>query len=138
MAAVLGVPELATDERYATAKGRSERREALIATIEPLFLAHTTAEWIERFDAERIPCSAVQDVGQALAHPQVAAMDMLHEVDDGRGGTVTLCGVPLNMSATPPQPGRRPPDLGEHSEEVLVELGYTNEEIASMRNEGVL
>ena len=138
MAGVLGRPELASDPRYASAQSRSERREELIALIEPLFLECDTAEWMRKFDAVRIPCSPVQDVAQALAHPQVAAMGMLHEVDDGRGGTVTLCGTPLSMSATPPAPGARPPDLGEHTVEVLVELGFSEEEIEVMRIEGAI
>ena len=138
MAGVLGRPELASDPRYASAQSRSERREELIALIEPLFLECDTAEWMRKFDAVRIPCSPVQDVAQALAHPQVAAMGMLHEVDDGRGGTVTLCGTPLSMSATPPAPGARPPDLGEHTVEVLVELGFSEEEIEAMRVEGAI
>ena len=138
MAGVLGRPELASDPRYASARSRSERREELIALIEPLFLECDTAEWMRKFDAVRIPCSPVQDVAQALAHPQVAAMGMLHEVDDGRGGTVTLCGTPLSMSATPPAPGARPPDLGEHTVEVLVELGFSEEEIEVMRIEGAI
>jgi crotonobetainyl-CoA:carnitine CoA-transferase CaiB-like acyl-CoA transferase len=73
-------------------------------------------------------------VAQVIAHPQLAAMNMVHEVDDGHGGTLKLAGVPLNMSATPPQPGRRPPELGEHTESVLRDdLGYSIEEISLMR-----
>ena len=139
MAEALGVPEMGTDPRYATAQGRSDRREELIATIEPLYLKHSTAEWVAVLDAAKIPCSPVQDVAQALALPQVEALGMIHEVPDGRGSTLRLCGVPVDMSATPPKPGARPPDLGEHTDTVLrEELGYTNEEISAMRAEGAI
>ena len=139
LAEAIGMTDLITNPLYADARGRSERREELIALISPKFLAYSTAEWVKRLDAARVPCSPVQDVAQVIAHPQVAAMNMVHEVDDGRGGTLKLAGVPLDMSATPPQPGGRPPDLGEHTASVLRdELGYTPEEIASMRAEGAI
>ena len=139
LAEVIGMAGLVTDPLYVDARGRSERREELIALISPKFLAHSTAEWVERLDAARVPCSPVQDVAQVIAHPQLAAMNMVHEVDDGRGGTLKLAGVPLNMSGTPPQPGGRPPDLGEHTASVLRDdLGYSPEEIASMRAEGAI
>ena len=139
LAATLGVPELATDPRYVDARGRADRRTELIALIAPKFLAHTTEEWVRRLDEARVPCSPVQDVAQVIAHPQVAAMDMVHEVDDGRGGTLKLAGVPLCMSATPPVPGARPPDLGEHTDSVLHdELGFSAEEIAVLRQEEVI
>ena len=139
LAATLGLPDLATDPRYVDARGRAERRTELIELIAPKFLAHTTEEWVRRLDEARVPCSPVQDVAQVIAHPQVAAMDMVHEVDDGRGGTLKLAGVPLCMSATPPVPGARPPDLGEHTDSVLHdELGFSAEEIAALRQEEVI
>ena len=139
LAGTLGVPELATDPRYADARGRAERRTELIDLIAPKFLGRTTDDWVQRLDEARVPCSPVQDVAQVIAHPQVAAMDMVHEVDDGRGGTLRLAGVPLCMSATPPVPGARPPDLGEHTDSVLRdELGFSAEEIAALRKEEVI
>ena len=135
-AEAIGMADLASDPLYVDARGRADRREELIALIAPKFLAYSTEEWVKRLNAARVPCSPVQDVAQVIAHPQLAAMDMVHEVDDGRGGTLKLAGVPLCMSATPPKPGSRPPELGEHTESVLSdELGFSPEEIAALRAE---
>ena len=135
----LEAPDLADDPAYATGTDRSARRIELVAKIEPHFLRRSTAEWMERLEAGRIPCSPVQTMDEALAHPQVAAMDMLMPVPDGRGGTVTLCGVPLSLSETPAMRNGRPPDLGEHTDAILSgELGLTADQIAALRQEGAI
>jgi len=139
LCAVLEASDLAADPAYATAAGRVARREELVAKLEPLFAPRPTAEWVERLDAVRIPCSPVHDIAEVLAHPQLEAMGLLHRVDDGHGGEVTLCGTPLGMSATPPVPGARPPELGEHTEAVLRErLGLSDAEIEDLRREEVI
>lgn len=139
LAMVLGVPELGQDARYATAQNRSTRRQELIALLEPLFLNRTTDDWVAILDAAKVICSPVLDIAQTLAHPQVEALGMVQEVPDGRGGTMKLCNVPIEMSATPPEPGGRPPELGEHTDAVMSELlGYSIDEIAALRSEGVI
>lgn len=135
----LEAPALRDDPAYATTRGRSDRRLELVAKLEPLFLARTTAEWVARLDAAKVPCSPVQDIAQLLAHPQVAALGMVQEVPDDRGGTLRLCAPPLEFSATPTLPGSRPPDLGEHTDAVLRGvLGLDDATIAALRAEEVV
>jgi crotonobetainyl-CoA:carnitine CoA-transferase CaiB-like acyl-CoA transferase len=136
MATVLGAGELAADPAYATTRDRSARRLELIAKLEPYFFKRGTLEWAALFDEAKVACSPVQDIAQFLAHPQVQALGMIHEVDDGRGGMLRLCAPPIEMSATPPKPGARPPDLGEHTDDILrTELGLDDAAIAALRAE---
>ena len=90
-----------------------------------------------RLDAMRVPCSPVNDVAQALAHPQVAATEMIVEVpgDDG----MRLAGIPLKMSRTLGKPGRRPPNIGEHNEEILRNwLGLGRSEVDCLHPAGAI
>ena len=138
MAGVLGQPDLADHPDYATALARSRNRAVLIANIEPIFLQRSNAEWIAALDAVNVPCSPVQDLAQAIEHPQVAAMGIVEQVQDGRGGTLRLCAPPVSLSATPAMRTGRPPDLGEHTAEILSELGFAGSEIEALRKEGII
>lgn len=139
LATALEAPELRDDPAYASNQGRSDRRLELVAKLEPYFRRRSTAEWVARLDAAKVPCSPVQDVAQALAHPQVQALGMVQQVDDGRGGSIGLCAPPIEFSATPTVPGHRPPDLGEHTDAVLRDLlGFDAATIAALRQEEVI
>ena len=138
MAAAMGISGLAEHPDYATAAARVRNRVVLIALLEPLFRQKMNAEWLTILDAANIPCSPVLTMAEAIEHPQVAAMGLVQEVADGRGGTMRLCGPPLSMSGTPMTAGRRPPDLGEHTNEVLAELGMSDGEIEILRQEGIV
>ncbi|MGO8866822.1 MAG: CaiB/BaiF CoA transferase family protein [Alphaproteobacteria bacterium] len=120
----LARPELAGDARFLTNDLRTRNGDELRALIEPLLLSKPTAAWIELFDAAGVPCGPINNVSQALAHPQVAARNMLVELDDPKAGRVRLAGNPMKMSAFADPRTRDPaPDLDADRAAILSELG---------------
>jgi formyl-CoA transferase len=119
---ILSRPDLATDPRFATNSARVEHRTTLVPLLEAAFTRRTTAEWLALLEAADVPAGPVNNVAQALDHPQAAARDMVQEVPHPGIGPVRMVASPLKLSHTPPTTRRHPPMLGEHTEEVLEEL----------------
>jgi len=120
----LARPELAGDPRFLTNDLRTRNGDKLRALIEPLLRSKPTAAWIKLLDAAGVPCGPINNVAQALAHPQVAARNMLVELDDPKAGRVRLAGNPMKMSAFADPRTRDPaPDLDADRATILRELG---------------
>lgn len=135
----IGATELGNNPAYATSALRIENREPVIDGLAKIFATRETAAWVGLLDAANVPCSPVNDIAETLAHPQVAAMQMVLDVERKTGGTLRLAGVPLNLSATPAEPGGAPPRLGEHTDDILKEeLGLSDARIAALRKEGAI
>ncbi len=100
---------------------------------------NTTAHWLERLRAARIPCGPVNDFAQALGDPQVLARDMVVEVPLQSGETLRMPGNPMKLSAAPKKTYTAPPVLGEHTQQVLSEVtGYSPERLAALRSAGAI
>jgi crotonobetainyl-CoA:carnitine CoA-transferase CaiB-like acyl-CoA transferase len=134
----LGVPELGADPRYDTNGKRAGRREELTEALQPIFKKHTSAEWETRLVAKGVPCASVKNYMEFFADPQVAAMEMNPVVEHSLIGRLQLIGVPVNFEKTPGSIQRAAPTLGEHTEEILRELGYDDERIVKLRRESVI
>jgi CoA:oxalate CoA-transferase len=125
LCAALGRPGLADDERFATNDLRNRNGDALRAILNPLLQGKTTDSWIAIVSEAGVPCGPVNNVAQAIAHPQVAARNMLIEVDDPVTGPVRVVGNPLKLSAFADPPTRTPaPDLDASRAAILRELGF--------------
>lgn len=136
---VLGVPDLAADERFVTGADRVKNRTPLIEILASLFSQNSVNHWISCFEQEGIPCSPVQTVEQLVEHPQVAEMNLLLREKSHVGKDVKLLGIPIRMNGTPGSAGCRPPRLGENSNEVLREvLGYDDIVLEQLRKEAVI
>ena len=124
-------PEWPSEPDYATAALRVRNRASLIARIEAITSAHPKQYWLDRFEREGIPCGPVNDYAQVFSDPQVRARGMVVDVEHPVLGHMKTLGSPIKMSETPPNATRRAPLLGEHTREVLLEAGCTEDEIAA-------
>jgi CoA:oxalate CoA-transferase len=124
LCAALGRPELAESALYKTNDLRNRNGDALRAELHPVLTGRTTADWIEILEKAGVPCGPINNVAQALAHPQVQPRNMLVEMTDPKVGTIKLAGNPMKFSAFADPPTRDPaPDLDGDRAAILRELG---------------
>ncbi|HLG73921.1 MAG TPA: CoA transferase [Chloroflexota bacterium] len=135
---LMGATDMAEDERFATNPGRVRNREALMARMIPIFATRRADQWLAMFVEAGIPAGPINTVPQALSDPHVAAREMVLEVPHPTAGSVRMMGMPYKLSRTPAAVQRHPPLLGEHTDEVLRELGLSESEITDLRASGGL
>lgn len=138
LAAALGRVEWLTDPRFANALDRLRNRDVLTAEIEGALASHDVAHWVERLNAAGVPCGPVLNLEQVFTDPQVLARDMLVQLAHPELGTFQTTGLAVKLSHTPGRITRRPPLLGEHTDEVLRECGLGTDEITQLRERGVI
>jgi crotonobetainyl-CoA:carnitine CoA-transferase CaiB-like acyl-CoA transferase len=136
---VLERPDLRDDARFATNGDRVANLPALTEALSAVLATRDAAEWLNDLREAGIPCGPINAVPQVFAHPQIEARDMALEVEHPTAGPVRVAGLPYKLSGTPAKVQRPAPLLGQHSEEVLVELlGYSDEEVAALREGGAI
>lgn len=138
IAKVIGRPDLVGDARFATNADRMRHTEALSALIAERLRERTSAAWIAEFEAAGVPVGPVNRIGDMLADPQVAARDMVVEVDHPRAGRTRALGMPIKFSESRADMARPSPLLGQHGREILEQLGYSAAEIAALAEAGAV
>ena len=128
----LGHPELAEQRFLSPANGPLDLA-AVFARLEPIFRERTTADWCERLGREDQRFAPVNDYAAVANYEQAYANGYLRRIEHPDWGPMSQVGSPISLSDSPAEPGVRAPELGEHTEEVLIEAGYTWEQIAALR-----
>lgn len=139
--AAIGRPDLPDDERFATGMGRSTHRGELNGIIADVLRTRTTTEWVERFAEAGVPAGPVYTMDQVFDDPQIQHLGMTASVVHPTLGALELLRHPLTMTGpegTGSTVRRHTPDPGEHTDEVLASLGYTPDDVAALRERGVV
>jgi len=135
---VLGLERVHEHPDFATNAGRVKHRETLQQIIEDVTIDRPKAHWLKVLEDAGVPCGRINTYPDVFAQPHVLERGMLQEVDHRVGGRIRQIGPAVKCSQTPPRIRRAAPLLGEHSEDVMMELGYTHAEIAELAHEGVI
>jgi len=134
----IGRTDLLSDTRFTANPDRMANRTELIDTLEATLATNTMAHWLSVLDEAGVPCGPINDMGKVYADPQVLARNMLLEIEHPTAGTINNVGMPLKLSETPGSVRRPPPLLGQHTDEVLAEFGYSDDDIARLREMGAV
>lgn len=132
---VIGLPALAEDVRYGSLADRVKRREELGEILQPVMREKSTDTWEALLMKDDVPCGAVRTSDEFMNHPQVAANNMKSVIHHPKIGPIQVFGVPINFEKTPGNIQRAAPMLGEHTREILRELGYDDERIEKLRSD---
>jgi len=134
----VGVEHLANDPTYKTDAARYENREEIGRLLDEAFSKKTRAEWAQIFRDAGMRCDPCLTYEEVCAHPQMEANEMITSVNHPTRGEIKTLGLPVKLSKTPGRPQGPSPLLGQHTEEILLGLGYKSKEIAEMESQGVI
>ena len=129
---------LLQQSEYETSAGRSKHRDRLNAELDGFLAKKTSTEWIEALNKAGVPCGPIYSIDAMFADPQVEHLGIATDVKKEAGKTFQVVGQPVSLSRTPSKIAAPPPELGQHTEEVLREFGFSAQEIAALRQSKVI
>ena len=139
MADVLGLHDIRFEPDYdPTSEESIAFAEELVKKAEAVFIKKTVAEWLTLLDGAGVPAGPLRFVEEMVTDEQVIANDLVVELDHSLVGSVKMVGPIFSMSETPLEAKMASPALGEHSQEILEQLGYSSQEIQKLRDDGVI
>lgn len=134
----IGLPHLPVDPRFTKNADRVRNREAIVGILSEHFLSDTADSWVSKIHAVKVPVGVINDIGRALAEPQVLARDMLVSIPHALNPDFKMVGSPVKLSDTPVEYKHPAPRLGEHTEAVLSQLGLDAAKLAELKEKGVI
>jgi crotonobetainyl-CoA:carnitine CoA-transferase CaiB-like acyl-CoA transferase len=137
-AAAIGAPELASHPDYATAPLRSKNRDALNAAISACTAKKSTDVWVKDLNAAGVPCGPIYTIDQMFEDEQVKHLGIAQDVPNAENRHIRLVGQPFSLSRTPSHMVARPPEVGEQTDEVLGEFGFSAAEVADLKQQKVV
>lgn len=131
-------PQWQDDPRFCSADRRAANRALLIPLLGEVIARRSVADWVQRLGAEGVPCTSINSIDTVARDPQVAAREMIVQIEHPDAGPLRMAGLPVKFSDTPGALRRPPPRLGEHSLEVLRERGLAPDRIAALVDDGTV
>jgi crotonobetainyl-CoA:carnitine CoA-transferase CaiB-like acyl-CoA transferase len=131
--AATGLQEIVDHPDFRSNADRVRNRAQTLAQVQAALAQGTVAHWHETLSRAGIPCSPINSLAQLLAHPHTAASGIVLDYEHPKGGALKAVGQPVRFDGEPPKPGLPPPDLGQHTDTVLAEIGFSAGEIAALR-----
>ena len=137
-AETLGKPEWLENPKFIDSPSRSKNRDLLNQEIEKVTLQKTSREWVELFEKREVPCGPIYQINEVFEDPQVQHLGIAQQAESLTFGKTRLVGQPLNLTRTPSRITRHPPGRGEHTSEILSELGLNKSEIQDLQSRNVI
>ena len=125
-------------DEFKNAKERLKNRDYLNNLIEEVTITKTSDEWVEKLEKVGVPCGPINSIDKVFADPQVKHLGIAQSIDTIPFGQTQLVGQPFNLSRSPSIMKQRPPEKGEHNEDVLLDLGYSSEELDELKSKNII